>query len=100
MRLFTLAITASLALSAMAAPQETPVETKTQTANSAPQKVDETARSRQQEQKQHWNDAMNTTGSKDPRQKDEYGTPVPPQTKGQGTNSSTDAQRAADPKKH
>jgi Ni/Co efflux regulator RcnB len=98
MRLLTLAITASLALSAMAAPQQ--VETKSQTANSAPQKTSDTPRSRQQGQKQHWNDAMNTKNTKDPREKDEYGTPVPPQTKGQGTNSSTDAQRAADPKKH
>ncbi|HEY4093274.1 MAG TPA: hypothetical protein VGN46_17315 [Luteibacter sp.] len=43
---------------------------------------------------------MNTTHSRDPRKKDEYGSPVPSTPKGQGTNSSTDAQRAADAKQH
>lgn len=79
---------------------DAPIESKSQTANSAPQTVNETANSKKQEQKQHWNDAMNTTHSRDPRKKDEYGSPVPSTPKGQGTNTSTDAQRAADAKQH
>ncbi|MGN6480540.1 hypothetical protein [Luteibacter sp.] len=79
---------------------DSPIESKSQTANSAPQMVNETADSKKHEQNQHWNDAVNTTHSRDSRKKDEYGSPVPATPKGQGTNTSTDAQRAADAKKH
>lgn len=77
-----------------------PVEVKRQTANSAPQKVVETPETRQNEANQHLTDGLNTKkGSGDPRDRDEYGTPRPDPVKGQGTDSSTDAMRAAD-KKH
>ncbi|QWT22382.1 hypothetical protein KPL74_10370 [Bacillus sp. NP157] len=105
MRMATLAVLAGLttAMGAAAAQdasrsQDTPIETKTQTANTGRQTVHETPRSVEHGKQQHWSDAMNTQGQKDPRRKDEYGTPVPEAPKGQGTNSSTDAQRAADVK--
>lgn len=77
---------------------DAPIESKTQTANSAPQTVNETKNSRKHEANEHLTDGLNTTHSRDARKKDEYGTPLPAAPKGQGTNSSTDAQRAADPK--
>jgi hypothetical protein len=97
-----LGVALSMSVAGQDAPRskDAPIESKSQTANSAPQTVNETANSKQHEQKQHWNDAMNTTHSRDPRQKDEYGSPVPSTPKGQGTNTSTDAQRAADAKQH
>lgn len=106
MRTLTLALVTCLAGTGSAIaqdaspPQDAPIETKSQTANSAPQTVRETAASKEHEQNEHWNDPMNTTHSRDPRKKDEYGSPVPSTPKGQGTNSSTDAQRAVDAKQH
>lgn len=105
MRLLALTVILGFAASGAALAQEatrspdTPIETKTQTANTGRQVVNETPRSKQDEQKQHWTDAMDTSHSRDPRKKDEYGTPVPQPPSGHGTNSSTDAQRAADARK-
>jgi len=77
------------------------VEVKKQTANSGPQKVIETPATRKKEEKQKWTDGMNTKRypTTDHRPRDEYGAPVPNPPEGQGTNSATDAMRAAD-KKH
>jgi hypothetical protein len=77
------------------------VEVKKQTANSGPQKVVETPATRKKEADQKWTDGVNTKRhpSTDTRPRDEYGVPVPQPISGQGTNSSTDAMRAAD-KKH
>jgi|GEM_PF-4808067 len=77
------------------------IEVKKQTAASSPQTVVETPRSRDEEKEHHVLDATNTkrypTDHSLPR--DGYGVPVPQPPPGQGTNSSTDAMRAAD-KKH
>jgi hypothetical protein len=74
-------------------------EVKKQTANSAPQTVIETPTTRERERQQRLTDGLNTKrAAPDPRQKDEYGTPKPDTPPGQGTNSSTDAVRAADAK--
>ena len=76
------------------------VEVRTQTANTAPQTVVETPQTRKNEANQHVTDALNTKkGSGDPRDRDKFGTPRSEPLKGQGTNSSTDAMRAADKKK-
>lgn len=77
-----------------------PVEVRKQTANTAPQKVVETPQTRKNAANQHLSDGLNTKkGSGDPRERDEFGTPRPESLKGQGTNSSSDAMRAADKKK-
>lgn len=106
MRIHSYAILVLLAATGAATAQEAahsgdaPIETKTQTANSAPQTVNETPNSRKHEANEHLTDGLNTTKSRDTRKRDEYGTPVPEAPKGQGTNTGTDAQRAADPKHH
>lgn len=70
---------------------------KTQTANTAPQTVVETPKTRKAKAEQRVTDGTNThRGSGDPRRRDEYGTPRPEPINGQGTNSSSDAMRAAD----
>lgn len=77
-----------------------PVQVKTQTAAGHPQTVVETPKTRQERASQHLTDPLNTKkGSGDPRRRDAYGTPVPEPLHGQGTNVSSDAVRAADPKK-
>jgi hypothetical protein len=77
------------------------VQIKKQTADSAPQTVVETPKTRKAERKQHLTDGTNTTRNQKPASgpRDSYGVPVPEPIQGQGTNGSTDTMRAAD-KKH
>jgi len=73
---------------------------KTQTVAGHPQKVVETPKTKRAEAAQELTDPVNTKkGSGDPRRRDAFGTPVPEPLKGQGTNVSSDAVRAADKKK-
>ena len=96
--LFSLALALSMPLTAFAQDDAGKgVEVKKQTANSGAQTVVETPATRRREANEHITDPVTTRkGSGDPRPRDAYGTPVPKPIKGQGTNSSTDAMRAAD----
>ncbi|MDY1549547.1 hypothetical protein [Luteibacter sahnii] len=64
-----------------------PTEVTQQTANSHPQTMKETPRSRAHEPGQHWTDGMNTKRSVDPRQRDEFGAPKVTPPAGQGTDN-------------
>lgn len=76
------------------------VQVKHQTAAGHPQTVVETPETKNDTARQRLTDPLTTKkGSDDPRRRDAYGTPVPEPLDGQGTNVSSDAVRAADPKK-
>jgi hypothetical protein len=88
-----------MALAFQAPAQDRPVETKKQTANSAPQTVHETERSLKKEQDQRWNDGMNTKRAPDPRKRDEYGAPKVSPPEGQGTDNDAGLPKK-DPPRH